>query len=74
MDQEKGRWGQIVEKYTWLLPALCLVCTIGNGYEAIYVRPESLMGIVDLAFAVAGAAAFVALVLSAISNYMSKTD
>ena len=73
MDHEKGRWGRITEKHPWLLPALCLVCAIANGYEAIYVRPDSLMSIVDWAFAIAGALAFFALVLSAISNYLSKT-
>jgi len=65
---------QLAKKQPWLVPLVCLICALANGYEAIYVRPNSVMSIVDWAFAIAGAIAFVGLTLSVISDYLCKTD
>jgi hypothetical protein len=44
-----------------------------NGYEAVYLRPDSPMAIVDGAFAIGGFIAFVGLLLSALSDHIYKS-
>jgi hypothetical protein len=65
------RW---LKKQPWIVPIGALLCGLVNGYEAVYVRPNSLMSIVDGAFAIGGFLVFIGLSLSAISDYFSKTD
>jgi len=51
-----------------------LVVGLVNLYEAVYVRPDSLMSFVDWAFAVGGFLGFVLFLLSALSDIIYKTD
>jgi ABC-type enterochelin transport system permease subunit len=51
-----------------------LLCSVANAYEAIHVRPNSLMSIVDWAFALIGFLAFLGLLLSALSNHFSRPE
>jgi len=60
-------------KHPWLTAIAALLCGLVNGYEAVYVRPNSLMAIVDGAFAVGGFLAFLGLSLSALSDYFYKS-
>jgi hypothetical protein len=58
----------------WLPPIGALVCGLVNGYEAVYVRPNSPMSIVDGVFAVLGFLAFLGLSLSALSDHIYKSE
>ena len=62
------------DKHPWLAVVGALLCSLANGYEAIYIRPGSLMSIVDWAFARVSFLAFLGLSLQAISDYRSKAD
>jgi len=53
---------------------IALLCSLGNAYEAIYVRPDSLMSIVDWPCAVVGLLAFLGLSLTALSDWFYKSD
>jgi len=63
-----------LDKHPWIAPIGALLCGLANGYEAVYVRPNSLMSLVDGAFAIVGFLAFLGLSLSAISDHLSKPD
>jgi hypothetical protein len=63
-----------LNKHPWFAPIGALLCGLVNAYEAIYVRPNSPMSIIDGAFAVGGFLAFLGLSLSAISDYLSKPE
>jgi len=58
----------------WIAPIGALLCGLANAYEAIYVRPNSLMSLVDGAFAIVSFLAFLGLSLSAISDHLSKPE
>jgi hypothetical protein len=62
------------EKHPWLAASLALLSGLANAYEAVYIRPNSLMSMVDWAFAVVSFLAFLGLLLTAISDYFSKLD
>jgi hypothetical protein len=51
-----------------------LLCGLVNGFEAVYVRPNSPMAIVDGAFAIGGFIAFFWLLRSALSDYFYKSE
>jgi len=61
-------------KHPWLTAIAALLCGLVNGYEAVYVRPNSPMAIVDGAFAIGGFLAFLGLFLSALSDYFYKSE
>jgi hypothetical protein len=61
-------------KHPWLTAIAALLCAVGNGYEAVYVRPNSPMAIVDGAFAIVGFLAFLGLSLSALSDHFYKSE
>jgi hypothetical protein len=62
------------DKHAWLSACVALLCGLGNAYEAIYMRPDSLMSIIDWVFAVVSFLAFLGLSLNGISNHLSKSD
>ena len=62
------------KKHPWLTALAALVCGLVNGYEAVYVRPNSPMAIVDWAFAIGGFIAFLGLFLSALSDHLYKSE
>lgn len=70
-NQMSGKW---FERHPWLLALGALLCSLANAYEAMYVRPNSLMSIVDWAFALVGFLAFVGLLLSALSDHFSRPE
>jgi hypothetical protein len=61
------------DKHPWLTAFGALLCGLVNGYEVVYLRPDSPMAIVDGAFAIGGFIAFVALLLSALSDDIYKS-
>ena len=61
-------------KHPWLTAIVALLCALGNAYEAVYVRPNSPMAIVDGAFAIIALLAFFGLSLSALSDYFYKSE
>jgi hypothetical protein len=61
------------DKDPWLTAFGALLCGLVNGYEVVYLRPDSPMAIVDGAFAIGGFIAFVALLLSALSDDIYKS-
>jgi hypothetical protein len=63
-----------LNRHPWLAAFAALVCGLGNGYEAVYVRPNSLMAIVDGAFAVGSFIAFLGLLFSALSQHFYKSE
>jgi hypothetical protein len=73
LDQRmmSGKW---LEKHPWLVAFGALLCSLANAYEAVYVRPNSLMSIVDWAFALVGFLAFLGLLLSALSDHFYRPE
>jgi hypothetical protein len=61
-------------KHPWLPALAALMCGMVNGYEALHVRPNSPMAIVDWAFAIVGFIAFLGLFLSALSDHLYKSE
>ena len=61
-------------KHPLRIALVCLVIGLANGYEAVYIRPNNLMSIVDGAFALACLMGFAALLLSALSGFFHKAD
>ena len=57
-----------------MIAIVALLCGLANAYEAVYIRPDSLMSVVDWVFAAVGLLAFLALSLKAVSDHFSKTD
>jgi hypothetical protein len=54
-----------------LRPALVfLVIGLGNAYEAAYIHPNSLMSIVDWAFAACAFLGFILFLLKALSDFL----
>jgi hypothetical protein len=63
-----------VDRHPWLIAIAALLCGVANTYEGVYIRPGSLMSIVDWVFAALGLLVFLALSLKAVSDHFSKTD
>lgn len=70
----KEYFGQLLKRHPWLPPLGALLCALANAYEAIYVRPNSLMSLIDWAFAIIAFIAFLGLTVSVVSDYLYKTD
>jgi uncharacterized membrane protein YoaK (UPF0700 family) len=66
-----GAW---FAKHPWLTAGAALLFVLGNVYEALYVRPNTLMSYVDWALAVAGFLVFAGILLNNISEYFSKSE
>jgi len=66
----QGWWN----KHPWLTAFAALLCALGNGYLAVYVRPNSLMAIVDGAFAIGGLVVFFGLFFGALSDHFYKSE
>ena len=62
------------DRHPWLIAVGALLCSLANAYEAIYLRPNSLMSIIDWAFAVVCFLAFLGLLLKAISDHFSVNE
>jgi hypothetical protein len=62
------------DRHPWLIAIGALLCSLANAYEAIYIRPNSLMSIIDWAFAVVVFLAFLGLLLKAISDHFSVNE
>jgi len=62
------------KKHPWLTAFGALLGGLVNGYEAVYVRPNSPMAIVDGAFAIGCFIAFLGLLLSALSDHIYKSE
>jgi hypothetical protein len=73
-DRLKGVLDRLFDKHPWLIAVALLACGLGNAYEAMYIRPDSLMSTLDWVFAAAGCVGFVAFVAHALVDYLSKTD
>jgi hypothetical protein len=58
-----------LERHPWLATGFALMCGLANLYEAIYIRPDSVMSIVDWVFGVVGLMAFLGLLVNALSDY-----
>jgi hypothetical protein len=63
-----------LDRHSWLIVIGALLAGLVNVYEAMYIHPDSLMGIIDWAFAVSCFLVFVGLLLNAISDHLSKAD
>ena len=66
-----GKW---FERHPWLVAFGALLVGLANAYEAVYVRPNSLMSIIDWIFAVVGFLAFLGLSLSALSDHFYRPE
>jgi len=66
-----GKWP---ERHPWLVAFGALLCSVANAYEAIYVRPNTLMSLVDRAFALVGFLAFLGLLLTALSDLFYRPE
>jgi hypothetical protein len=70
----KRFFDRLFGKRPWLVALLLLACGLVNAYEAVYIRPDSVMSIVDWVFAAVCGLCFVAFVLRSIADYLSKAD
>ncbi len=70
----KETFDRFFDEHPWLLAVFLLACGLGNAYEAVYIRPDSFMSIVDWVFAAAGFLGFAGLMVKAIVDYLAKTN